>query len=474
MKRFRTLRVRFALWTVGLLLAVLGIFGGFIYISFARGLYAARDDALQTNAARIITTLQNEQKLRVDEGSFVNLPLTMGDEERLERYLTVRLYTPTGELLQAVGPYRYLPVVAADLTAAQQEQSTYTTLIEAYAHDPIRVYTTPVLLENHLVGILQVAENIEEIREILDRLLKRVFVGGPALILMAALGGYWLAARALAPIDQITQTARRISAEDLSERLNLPNHEDEVSRLSATFDAMLNRLEEAFRRERQFTADASHELRTPLAAMQAILGFMRTEKRTVADYEQAMADLGEETERLRTLVENLLRLARGDLQRLAVREPVDFSALLLDVCDSLQPLAEAKGLSLTCQTAQHLMLWGDSDNLVRLLVNLVDNAIKYTEQGGIVVTANKEVDVVCVTVADTGVGMQAEHLPHIFDRFYRVERSRTTPSSGLGLAIALEIARSHGGSIEVKSNYGQGTVFTVRLPLPTESTKSNS
>lgn len=473
MKVFRTLRVRFALWTVVLLLAVLGVFGVFVYISFARGLYAERDDSLQLNATRIITALQNGQTLRVEGESFVSPPINAENEERLERYLTVRLYSPAGELLQAIGPYRDLPITTTDLAAARQQHATYTTQIEPFAHDPIRIYTAPVLRGNDLVAILQIAENIEEIHEILDRLLKRVLVGGPALVLVAALGGYWVAARALAPIDQITQTARRISAEDLTERLNLPNHEDEVSRLSATFDAMLNRLEEAFRRERQFTADASHELRTPLAAMQAILGFMRSEKRSVEDYEQAMADLGEETERLRTLVENLLRLARGDLQRLAVREPVDFSVLLMDVCDSLQPLAEAKGVSLTCQTTPNLLLWGDSDNLVRLLVNLVDNAIKYTEHGGILVTADQDAEAIWVTVADTGVGIQAEHLPYIFDRFYRVERSRTTPSSGLGLAIALEIVRSHGGSIDVKSIYGQGTVFTVRLPLRQDNGQRN-
>lgn len=473
MKVFKTLRARFALWTVALLLAVLGVFGVFVYISFARGLYAARDDALQNSAERIIITMQNGQKLRVDEESFANQPLNTDNEERLERLLTVRIYTPTGALLQVVGPYRNLPITQAELTAAQQQHAIYTTQIDPYAHDPIRIYTTPILRENRLVAILQVAENIEEIHEVLDRLLKRVLVGGPALVIMAALGGYWLAARALTPIDQITQTARRISAEDLSERLNLPNHEDEVSRLSATFDEMLNRLEEAFRRERQFTADASHELRTPLAVMQAIFGFMATQKLSLEDYEQAMADLEEETERLRRLVENLLRLARGDRQDLAVREPVDFSTLLPDVCDSLQPLAEAKGLSLTCQTAPNLTLWGDPGNLVRLLVNLVDNAIKYTEHGGIGVTANKVENAVCITVADTGIGMEAEHLPHIFDRFYRVDRSRTTPSPGLGLAIALEIARSHGGSIDVKSIYGQGTVFTVRLALTQANGQGN-
>ena len=227
---------------------------------------------------------------------------------------------------------------------------------------------------------------------------------------------------------------------------------------------MLARLDEAFRRERQFTADASHELRTPLAAMQAILSVTRERRRTAADYELALADLADEADRLAGLVEDLLRLARGETQTDGVRAPVDLSTLLRDVTDSLRPLAEAKGLALTCNVPSGLTLTGDSDALIRLFVNLLENAVKYSERGEILVTARRTTDGLDVTVADTGMGIPAEHLPHIFDRFYRVDKARSARGAGLGLAIAQEIARAHGGMIAAASTPGVGTTFTVHLP----------
>ena len=302
-------------------------------------------------------------------------------------------------------------------------------------------------------------------------MLAALLIGGPLLIIIAGLGGYFLAARALTPIDRITRTARHIAegGEDLSARLNLPATDDEVGRLASTFDAMLAKLDDSFQRERQFTADASHELRTPLAAMQAILSVIREERRTPEDYEQALADLAEEADRLRSLTENLLRLARGPSSASPVREPVDVSALVSSVADSMTPLAEAKGLRLNCTGSDGLMVMGDMDDLIRLFVNLLNNAIKYTEHGTIDVAVERNTTGLLITIADTGLGIPAEHLPHIFDRFYRVDASRSTGGAGLGLAIALDIAQAHGGTIEVSSAVGQGTHFTVCLPAASQA-----
>ncbi|HMN29936.1 MAG TPA: ATP-binding protein, partial [Caldilineaceae bacterium] len=258
-----------------------------------------------------------------------------------------------------------------------------------------------------------------------------------------------------------------LSASDLSTRLNLSSTEDEVGRLAATFDSMRVRLDEAFQRERQFTADASHELRTPLAAMQTIISSTLARQRTPAEYEHALIDLGQETEQMRLLTEGLLHLARTDAARQYTKfEAVDLSILLKDVADSLRPLAEEKGLELIDLVADEgLTLLGDSDGLIRLFVNLLDNAIKYTAQGSISLTAQRQdEDWLAVIVSDTGVGIAPEHLPHLFDRFYRVDEARSTEGIGLGLAIALDIARAHGGDITVESTVGQGTTFCVHLP----------
>jgi signal transduction histidine kinase len=302
------------------------------------------------------------------------------------------------------------------------------------------------------------------VQDALDHLLAALLIGGCTLLFFASLGGYFLSARALKPIDQITKTAQQIAGgEDLSARINLPDSGDEVSRLALTFDAMLARLDDAFRREHQFTADASHELRTPLAAMQAILSVVREGNRPKAEYRQALNDLAEETSRLRGMTEDLLRLARGENKETVVQERVILSELLHDVVDSLRPLAVTKGLELRCRIQKDLILLGDTDALIRLFVNLLDNAIKFTEHGSILVSTHSTATEYIVEVADTGTGISPHHLPHIFDRFYRVDQARSSAGVGLGLAIARQIAQAHGGSLEARSVLGKGSTFIVHI-----------
>lgn len=464
MNRLKTLRVRFALWIAGLFLTVLVVFGLLVYVSMAQGLAASLDASLSLNASQAAagTDVRNGE-LDLSDG-FVEQP---ENAELRERGFTIRLLNPEGQVLEEFGPYRALPITADSIAAARQHQTTFATLNDPAHQTPVRVYTTPIEDNDQVVGIVQVAQPLTGVQDILRRLLLTLFISVPLLVIVAGWSGYFLATRALAPIDQITRTAHRISLNDLSARLNLPPSDDEVGRLATTFDTMLARLDESFRRERQFTADAAHELRTPLAAMQAILGMILEKRRTPADYEQALVDLAEETDRLRTLTEGLFLLARGDMRQLALTETVDLATLLRDVTDSLGLLARAKGLTLTCTVPDHLTLTGDSDSLIRLFVNLLGNAIKYTEQGQITVSAKQEADgFLTVTITDTGVGISPEHLPHIFDRFYRVDKSRTTQGAGLGLAIALDIARAHGGTIEINSEIGTGTVFRVWLLGP--------
>lgn len=463
MKRLKTLRARFALWTAGLFLAGLTAFGLLVYFSMARGLATAIDDSLSFNASQAVAGVDvKDGKLDLSD-SFLDQTESIALREH---GFTMRILSPTGQTLQQFGLYQALPITSESVAAAGRNQETFATLTGSASQTPMRVYTAPIEDDHQVVAIIQVAQTLAGLQDTLGRLLATLLVSVPLLVVGAGVSGYFLAARALAPIDQISRTAQRISIEDLSARLNLPASDDEVGRLAKTFDTMLARLEESFRHEHQFTADAAHELRTPLAAIQAILGMILEKRRSPAEYEQALVDLGEEADRLRTLTEGLLLLARGDMRQLSMRETIDLSILLHDVSDSLSLLAEAKGLSLTCTVPANLTLTGDSDSLIRLFVNLLGNAIKYTEQGHITVSANQKMKgFLNVTIADTGIGIPPEHLPHIFDRFYRVEKSRTTQGAGLGLAIALDIARAHEGTIEVSSKIGQGTVFNVWLAV---------
>ncbi len=456
MQRLNRIRVRFALWTAGLILVLLVAFGAIVYYSVAQGLTAAVDEALNLSATQTLAALNVENGVITLADGFSEIDNQSA--EIIERGLTVRVLDASGQTVQSFGPARTLP--------APQVRGESIALQSAAGADsgPLRILSAPVLEDGKVVGAVQIAASLAGVEATLQRLLVTLLLGGALLTGVAALGGYALAARALRPIDQMTRTARRISAEDLSARLNLPATDDEVGRLAATFDEMLSRLDDSFQRERQFTANASHELRTPLTAMQAILEVVRAQPRTPAEYEAAIDDLSEEADRLRTLVDRLLYLARNDAQRSDVRQPVELTFLLADIVDSLEALAERKGVALSLTTPSKLALCGDGDSLVRLFVNLIDNAIKYTAQGTVTVVATAEADWVRVTISDTGVGIAAEHLPHIFDRFYRVDAARTSRGSGLGLAIAHDIARAHGGDITVASQSGQGTTFTVRLP----------
>jgi heavy metal sensor kinase len=464
MKGLSTLRVRFAVWVGALLLGALAAFGAYVYFNMARSLAAAVDDSLRLSATQALATL-NVENGQINFSD--SIPEGTAPADLVERGLTIRILSSSGKGLQAFGPYGSAPVEAGSLSAAAAGRPTFWTYMDSGEGDRVRMYTVPILEDSRLVGVLQVAQSLGNVQDTLDRLLTTLLLMIPLVVGLAGWGGYFLAARALAPIDTITRTARRISAEDLSERIQLPATNDEVGRLAATFDAMLARLDESFRRERQFTADASHELRTPLAAMQTILSVIRQERRTPEDYEQALDDLAGEADRLRALTENLLSLARSDVAPATPRGQVDLSALLQDVSDSLRPLAEAKGLTLECTVADGLRMTGDSDGLIRLFVNLLDNAIQFTEHGRVTVSARPhENDTLDVSIADTGCGIAPEHLAHVFDRFFRVDRSRASRGAGLGLAIAMGIARAHGGTIRVSSEVGVGSTFAVLLNGP--------
>jgi heavy metal sensor kinase len=461
MKQLKTLRARFAIWTAGLLLITLAVSGLLEYVSLSNGLYQAEDDLLRLSAAQVMKVINYDNGRIVTSDNISDSPATM---ESRERGISIQVLNQDGQVVQSTGTYDFNQSIDK---SAVRATPYFNTQPEPATSIPVRVYYSPLLQDGQVVGTIRVAHSLAGIQETLARLLAVLLLSAPPLCVAAAAGGYFLAARAIAPIDRITRMARDISAYDLSARLNLPPANDEVGRLAETFDGMLARLDGSFKRERRFVADASHELRTPLTVMQAILGVMREKRRTPEDYDQALADLSDETDRMRVLVEDLLLLARGSAPTPKSVETVYISNLLESLCDSLRPVAEQRGLSLVCECVPGLTLQGDTDTLLRLFLNLLDNALKYTLHGAIVVCADRDTSYLRVTFKDTGLGIAPEHLQYVFDRFYRVDPSRTTSGSGLGLAIAQDIAQAYGGRVDAASIKGVGSTFTVILPLST-------
>ena len=256
--------------------------------------------------------------------------------------------------------------------------------------------------------------------------------------------------------------------------MKVPN--DEVGRLAITFDQMLARLEDAFERQKRFIADASHEMRTPLTILKGDVEVALNRPRTAPEYRETLEMINQTTDRMTVLVEELFLLARADNDQYPLHlQPLDLSEVLTDLVGKLQTRATYKNIELSLNTPLNLPMAGDRDKLTRLFINLVDNAIKYSQKGALVrVTAAVRADYACVVVADTGPGIPAEHLPHLFERFYRVDKARSRQGitgdddgigAGLGLSIVQWLVKVHGGRIEVDSQTGRGTTFTVWLPL---------
>ncbi len=290
----------------------------------------------------------------------------------------------------------------------------------------------------------------------------------PIFVACAACGGYWLSRRALLPVDRITERARTIGLRNLSERLEVPHTNDELQRLIETWNGMLERLEAAVLKISRFTADASHELRTPVAIIRLAAENALRKPRSEIEYQEALRHIQRESQSMTQLIGDLLFLARGDVEMPLESEPVLLDELVASVCTDLEQLASMKRITLTQSLPETAVtVSGNSSALRRMLVVLIDNAIKYTPEGGRVsVDLKQDHERAVLRVEDNGIGIPEEARSRVFERFFRVDPSRSKESGGygLGLAIARAIVQQHQASIEVRSNTAGGSVFSVSLP----------
>lgn len=465
-KRFNqiTIRTRLTAWYVLLLGCTLVVFDTYLYLQLKHSLLGQLDTALQVAASETfaeVIEVDGHPALKIKQQ-----PEVKQQPETITRKLTnagfaVRLVSPKGEIWDGIGSYQTIPPV-------KPMNMGYTSVTE---YGKIwRVYTQPLLLSS-TSGWLQVAQSLDPISKASEHLLTLMFLSFPLILLIATCGGLFFADRALRPIDRIITTAQAIGPNDFTQRISYQVSTDEVGRLAVTLDGMLDRLQAAFDHERRFTADASHELRTPLTVIKGRLSVTLSRERTPEEYKNTLEELQREVNRLIRLANGLLFLTHLDQSESEYQwnlTHVNLSDLLEILIEQIQLLAVDKNITITANIKPFLDIIGNCDHLTSLFLNLLDNAIKYTSpEGKISVETYLESQQVKVTITNTGKGIAAEHLPHLFERFYRAEsdRSRYTGGSGLGLAIAHEIVRLHRGKIYVTSNPHQITTFTVELPF---------
>jgi heavy metal sensor kinase len=457
---FRELRWRLTGLYVVLLLGALLLFSAGSYLAARAALMENFDEVLVDQAAFVA------QAIDIDDGIPELKQEVLLSGHRNDDHFT-RLYAINGLLVfddTTDGPYvpDLPPTIASALRGEQTLMQVET------SGETMRIATFPILHEGQIAGVLQVGVSLADIEHTLRILLLVLLVMAPVTVLIASGGGLFLAHRALAPIDAITRMAQRISAENLSGRIDLTGPDDEVGRLARTFDTMLARLEEAFTQQRQFTADASHELRTPLTAIIGQIDVALGWPESVEYYRTTLATIRDQAQRLTRLASDLLFLARADAQPTPQAvEPIDLANLLPAVAMQMQPLAAERQQTIMVNPSSTGVVYGNEDYVIHLLLNMLDNAIRYTPAGGQVTLSCRRINAsIEISIRDTGPGIAPEHLPRVFDRFYRVDRgrSRVQGGSGLGLAIAQSIAQLHGGQITVESVVGQGSTFIVRLP----------
>ena len=315
---------------------------------------------------------------------------------------------------------------------------------------------------------IRVAYPVEEINDVRQSLFAIFLVLIPIVLAISIFGGYFLAKQSLKPVEEITRTTRKITATNLRERIRVKNPEDEIGRLTETLNDMIGRLEASIEQVQQFSLDASHELRTPLTIMRGEIELALRGNRKGASYKKTLASLLEEVLRMTSIIEGLILLAKADSGTVKLeKKPTRLDSLAGEVKEDAEILAEQKKISVSISKLDEVTVLGDSVRLRQLMLNLVDNAIKYTPEGGrITLSLEKTNGNARFSVEDTGVGIPPADIKKIFDRFYRVDKSRSRLPDGLGLGLAISkwVAEAHGGSLRAQSTVGAGSKFTVTIP----------
>ncbi len=427
-----SIRIRLTLWYAVILAAALGLFGTLAWIAMRQRLFSELDRDLRERGARF----ENYLKAELAEG----IPQREVRDELNEFCAGL----PSSSYVSTTSQNGFVFRFPANAARPGNEYRWFRGSLEASGEK----------------FDFEVGAPETDVRHTLDLLALLLWSLLPVVIAIACIGGWWLSGRALKPVEDLTSAARAINAEDLSARLPTPATRDELARLTEVLNAMLSRIDAAVRTLSQFAADASHELRTPLSVIRTTADLALRRERSAESYRESLREVAEEAARMTSLIDDLLALARSDTGSVEMPvAPVDLADTLHKVASEMRPVADLRGVQVSLETENCVVL-GNGAALHRLFLLLLDNAIKFSHPGA-------EVSITCraaeVAIQDSGCGIAASDLPHIFERFYRADRSRTSPGHGLGLALADRIVRSHAAEISVETVEGQGSTFRVRF-----------
>lgn len=484
LQRFNSVRFRITLWYAAALAVTLTLFSLLVYNSLQKSLDENMDQLLAYRAEGVADALETyleTERIEVGRhsqaaakgGVFYKIApelVRLHTEDPKQTSISLRILDATGaELLSSAGATGAPELPERTLKEALNSNAAYDTLRtedEDGTEGTYRSYATPASGTGGAVYIVQAYRSTYHTQFALKNLRVMMAALVPLIVLLTGAFGMFFARVALRPVADMARTIRQITAESLSLRLKPPATRDETRELADLFNAMLARLEDSFLSERRFIQDVSHELKTPLTILKGELEVALKKARTAGEYAAILQSNLEETEKMAKIVGDLLTLARFDNREVRLeRARVNLGELLKKTSDSLAGLAQKAGVTLELSPAGGLEVDGDAGQLGRLFLNLLDNAVKYSPEGGKVsVSVYKEDHRPAVKVTDTGAGIPAADLPHIFKRFYRADAARSSGGFGLGLAIAKSIAEAHGAEIKAESAPGRGSAFTVIFP----------
>lgn len=485
-----SIRFKIVIWYTIILVLVLSLFSTLVYLNLRKTLDDDLNNMLQLKAEGVADSIETYWETEKEDGiangadkevfskinniNFIKIAQRWVKEQSLDPELLgiiVNIYGPQGELIASSES-------ASRITYIQKEnikeilmggihfenrlfQRTLSGDIET-----MRVYTLPIIEDKTLVYVTQVAIPLSSYQNALNKLRLTFFVLLPLVVLLSSIAGFLLAALIIRPLKKIIYSVRRITAENLKLRIKIPDTKDEIKELVDTFNTMLEKLDESFSSQKQLTQDISHELRTPLTIMRGEMEVALKKARSPEEYMAVLESGLDEIGRLTIMVENLLMLSRFDSREVRMEiKPVSIGGLLNDIIADMHILAEKKEITIECNVLDKVLVNCDEHQIRRAFINIIDNAIKYTPAHGKILINLEDMDNrTRIKISDSGIGISLNNLHFIFNRFFRVDKSRSSEGFGLGLSISKSIIEAHKGRLSIESELGRGTTVIIDLP----------